>query len=71
MLQPIATIAHSKTFEDTKFCNLFDFPKGNLGLFNFTDTQAGHFGPPESPETNPCVTSIPYPRPHFNFVGNM
>ena len=53
--QPIIDIAHSKTSEDP-----LDF-QGDTTFFNFYETQAGGPGPPEPPETNPPLGSIPSP----------
>jgi hypothetical protein len=48
-----------------------DFPEEDSTFFDFPETQAGGSGPPEPPETNPPLASTPYPRPNFNFGGNM
>ena len=63
--QPIIDIAHSKTFEDP-----LDF-QGDSTFFNFSETQVGGSGPPEPPETNPPLGSIPSPQSNFTFRGNM
>ena len=44
---------------------------GDSTLFNFFETQASGFGPPEPPETNPPLDSIPSPRFNFTFGDNM
>jgi len=53
--QPIIDIAHSETSEDP-----LDF-QGDSTFFNFSETQLGGSGPPEPPETNPPLGSIPSP----------
>ena len=69
--QSIATIAHSKIEEDTKFHNLPYFPKGYSTFYTFPEAQAGGFGPPDPPETNPPCTNTPSPKLNFNFIANM
>ncbi|CAF4379790.1 unnamed protein product, partial [Adineta steineri] len=59
--QPIIDIAHSETFEDP-----WDFQVDST-FFNFSETQAGGSRPPEPPETNHPLGSIPSPRLNFTF----
>ena len=40
-------------------------------FFDFPETQAGGFGPPEPPEINAPLGSIPSPRSNFIFGGSM
>ena len=63
--QPIIDIAHSETSKD-----LVDF-QGDSTFFKFPETQVGGSGPPELPETNPLLGSIPSPRLNFTFGSNM
>ncbi|CAF4364079.1 unnamed protein product, partial [Adineta steineri] len=63
--QPIIDIAHSETTKDP-----LDF-QGNSTFFNFFETQAGGSRPPEPPETNPPLGSIPSPQLNFMFGGSM
>ena len=58
-------IAHSETFEDP-----LDF-QGDSTLFNLSETQVGGSRPPEPPETNPPLGSIPTPHLNFTFGGSM
>lgn len=69
--QLIPVIAQSKTFEDPKFRNLFDFIKNESEPFNLPDTQASGSGPPQTPDTNPPITFTPPPQPNFILGGNM
>ena len=45
--------------------------QGDSTFFNFSEIQAGGFGPPEPPETNPYLASIPSPQLNFTFGGSM
>ncbi|CAF4368448.1 unnamed protein product, partial [Adineta steineri] len=63
--QPIIDIDQFETSEDP-----LDF-QGDSTFFNFPETQAGGYGPPEPPKTNPPLESIPYPRLDFTFGGSM
>ena len=69
--QPIATIVHSEIQEDPEFHNFLDFLEGDSTFYDFPETQAGCFRPPKPLETNPPSTTIPSPRPNFNFRANM
>ena len=53
--QPITEIAHSETSKDP-----VDFHEDPT-FFDFPETQAGGSGPPEPPEINPPLDSIPSP----------
>ena len=71
ILQPIIDIAHFETSKDPKFQNLVDFQEQGPTFFDFLETQAGGFGPPEHPERNPPLDSIPSLQLNFTFGGNM
>ena len=45
--------------------------QGDSTFFNFSETKAGGSRPPEPPETNPPLGSIPSPRLNFTFGGSM
>ena len=45
--------------------------KGDSTFFNLSETQEGGSGPPEPPEINPPLGSIPSPQLDFTFGGNM
>ena len=40
---------------------MFDYLEGNQEFFDFPETQAGGFRPPEPPKSNPPITFIPSP----------
>ena len=63
--QPIIDIADFETTEDPLYF------QGNCTFFNFSETQASGFGPPEPPKTNPPLGSIPSPQLNFTFGGGM
>ena len=69
--QPIANIAHSETQEDPQFHNFLDFPKVYSTFYDFPDAQVGGSRPLEPLETDPPCTTIPCPRPNFNFGVNI
>ena len=53
--QPIIDIAHYETSDDPLYF------QGDSTFFNFPETQAGGFGPPDPPKTNPPLGSAPSP----------
>jgi len=48
-----------------------DFQEEDPTFFDFPKTQPGGSGPPEPPETNPPLDSIPSPRLNFTFGGSI
>ena len=66
--QPIASISHSKNQEDPEFQNFLDFLEVDSTFHDFLEVEAGGFGPPKPPETNPTCTNPPSPRPNFSFL---
>ena len=56
IIQPIEAIFHSENKEDLKLKNLLDFHEMDFTFYDFCEAEAGGFGPPEPPETNPPCT---------------
>ena len=69
--QPIAAISPFETKEYPQLQNLLDFPEVDSTFYDFPKAEAGSFGPPEPPETNPPCTNPLSPQPNFNFLDNM
>ena len=51
--ESIETIAHSETKQDLELQNLLDFLEGDSTFYDFPKAEAGGFGPPNPPKTNP------------------
>jgi hypothetical protein len=47
------------------------FQEEDPTFFDFPETQGGGSEPPEPPEINPPLSSIPSPRLNFTFGGSM
>ena len=69
--QPITTIPHFANQEYPKLQNLLDFHEVDSTFYDFLEAEAGGFGPPEPPKTNPTCTNPLSPRLNFNFIANM